>query len=84
MLLPPPLIVALCYMRDDELQVKSDSLVFSVMILVIMLILVIATIALSKWRMTKTLGMIMFGLYAVFVALSLLIEYDIIEPPSLR
>ena len=65
-------------------QVQSDSLVFSVMILVIMLALVIGTIAASGWRMTTTLGITMFGLYCVFVAVSLLIEYGIINPPALR
>lgn len=81
--LPLPWLTSILIL-GEPVKVASGSLVFSVMILVIMLILVIATIALSKWRMTKTLGMTMFGLYAVFVALSLLIEYDIIEPPSLR
>jgi len=65
-------------------QVESDSLVFSVMILVLMLAAVIGTIAANKWRMTRALGMTMFGLYCVFVALSLLIEYDVIHPPRLR
>lgn len=56
---------------------------FSVMILVVMLVLVIVTIAASGWKMTKTLGATMFGLYVVFVTLSLLIEYGYIKPPSL-
>ena len=54
------------------------------MILVVMLLCVIATIAASGWKMTKTLGGTMFGLYVVFVALSLMIEYDVINPPSLK
>jgi len=54
------------------------------MILVIMLFVVVVTIAASGWKMTKRLGFTMFMLYIVFVALSLLIEYDVISPPSLR
>ena len=56
---------------------------FSVGILVIMLALVIITIAANKWKMTKGLGATMFGLYIVFVTLSLLAEYGVINPPTL-
>ena len=67
----------------EAVTVQSESLVFSVGILVIMLALVIITIAANKWKMTKGLGATMFGLYIVFVTLSLLAEYGVINPPTL-
>ena len=41
--------------------------------LFLMLILVFITIAASKWRMTKMLGVSMFLLYGVFVTVALLL-----------
>ena len=43
-----------------------------------MLVAVIMTIKLNKWRMTKGLGFTMFFLYAVFVAQDLLRSYKVI------
>lgn len=48
--------------------VKSESLVISVLVLLVMLLLVVGTIAMSNWRMTKKLGGAMFVLYLIFVA----------------
>ena len=58
--------------------VGADSLFISVLILLVMLIAVVATIAICKWRMTKTLGLIMFLLYIVFVAQDLMREFHVI------
>lgn len=59
--------------------VKADSLLTSVLILILMLVAVILTIAGSGWKMTKTLGGIMFFLYAFYVTQQLLREYYIIN-----
>jgi Ca2+/Na+ antiporter len=37
-----------------------------------MLVLVVASIALAGWRLTMSLGVGMFGLYAVFLTYSIL------------
>lgn len=58
----------------ENIRVDSNSLLSSVVILVIMLVAVISTVALSGWRMTKTLGGIMFLLYVLFLTQNLLIE----------
>ena len=59
--------------------VEASSLLTSVIILILMLFSVIVTIAASGWKMTKTLGGIMFFLYAFYVAQQLLREYYIIN-----
>eukprot|EP00163_Fabomonas_tropica_P020660 TRINITY_DN36551_c0_g1_i1.p1 TRINITY_DN36551_c0_g1~~TRINITY_DN36551_c0_g1_i1.p1 ORF type:complete len:643 (-),score=63.86 TRINITY_DN36551_c0_g1_i1:92-2020(-) len=59
----------------------SDSLGSSVLILFIMLLAVIVTIALSKWKMTRLLGWIMFGLYVIFLTFAILLAFE--QIPSL-
>eukprot|EP00854_Cymbomonas_tetramitiformis_P008314 gene8314-9877_t len=58
--------------NGKEMEVESNSLEFSLVLLIIMLVLVVMTIALSGWVMTKALGGCMFGLYGVFLTLVLL------------
>ena len=59
--------------------VSAQSLLLSVFTLMLMLGGVIVTIALCKWRMTKTLGGIMFGLYWLFLFWDLAREYGLIN-----
>lgn len=61
--------------KGKAVSVQSDSLLLSVLVLFAMLIAVIATIALSKWKMTKCMGATMFGLYMVFLLQALLVEF---------
>merc|ERR1712072_530589 len=49
----------------EPMVVGADGLFLSVIILLLMLILVVLTIALSGWKMTKSLGLTMFALYLV-------------------
>lgn len=46
-----------------------------------MLLFVILSIALCKWRMNKILGFIMFGLYFVFLVVSVLLEDRVLVCP---
>ena len=48
---------------------------FSLVLLILMLISVIVTIAMSGWRMTKGLGYSMFGLYLCFVVIEIIRAY---------
>jgi len=44
-----------------------------------MLVVVVVTFAVCKWRMTKGLGLTMFALYVVFVTQDLLREFHVIN-----
>jgi K+-dependent Na+/Ca+ exchanger-like protein len=52
--------------------VESNSLGFSVLILIVMLASVITTIKCMKWKMTKSLGYVMLALYFIFLVQELL------------
>lgn len=65
----------------DAVQVSSSGLFCSVALLFIMLIAVVITIAINKWKMSKLLGAIMFMLYIVFLVISLLLQFGVIECP---
>ncbi|XP_034173403.2 solute carrier family 24 member Nckx30C isoform X2 [Osmia lignaria lignaria] len=78
--LPVPwLLYGLIYGRPVE--VNSVGMVCSIAILFCMLLFVILSIACFKWRMNKGLGFTMFLLYFVFVAVSLMFEYEILVCP---
>ncbi|KAL9930940.1 solute carrier family 24 member Nckx30C isoform 3-T7 [Glossina fuscipes fuscipes] len=62
-------------------EVNSVGMVCSITILFMMLIFVVMSIACFHWRMNKGLGFTMFLLYFVFVAVSLMFEYDVITCP---
>ncbi|XP_059616965.1 sodium/potassium/calcium exchanger Nckx30C isoform X2 [Phlebotomus argentipes] len=78
--LPVPwLLYAIIY--GEPVKVNSVGMVCSITILFMMLLFVILSIACFRWRMNKGLGLTMFLLYFVFVAVSLMFEYDVIECP---
>ncbi|XP_076750749.1 solute carrier family 24 member Nckx30C isoform X1 [Xylocopa sonorina] len=78
--LPVPwLLYGLIYGRPVE--VNSVGMVCSIAILFCMLLFVILSIACFKWRMNKGLGFTMFLLYFVFVAVSLMFEYQFLVCP---
>ncbi|MBN3281038.1 NCKX2 protein, partial [Polyodon spathula] len=62
-------------------QVSSNGLFCAIVLLFIMLLFVILSIALCKWRMSKLLGFIMFLLYLVFLVISVMLEDKIIMCP---
>ncbi|XP_031785453.1 sodium/potassium/calcium exchanger Nckx30C isoform X3 [Nasonia vitripennis] len=78
--LPVPwLLYGLIY--GTPVEVNSVGMVCSIAILFCMLLFVILSIAFFKWRMNKGLGFTMFLLYFVFVAVSLMFEYELITCP---
>lgn len=78
--LPVPwLIFAIIY--REPVEVNSSGMVCSITILFMMLIFVIMSIAMFRWRMNRGLGFTMFLLYFVFVAVSLMFEYKYISCP---
>lgn len=62
--------------HGNLVPVQADTLFLSILILFLMLVAVILTIKLNKWRMTKGLGATMFCLYGVFVVQDLLRSGD--------
>jgi len=64
-------------------QVDSTGMLCSIVLLFAILIFVIITIILFKWRMHRPMGYVMFFLYAVFVTISLLLQFEIILCPNI-
>ncbi|KAL4690095.1 hypothetical protein H8959_012886 [Pygathrix nigripes] len=65
--LPLPWLLYTVIHRFQPVAVSSNGLFCAIVLLFIMLLFVILSIALCKWRMNKILGFIMFGLYFVFL-----------------
>lgn len=62
-----------------DVVVSSNGLFCSTLLLFLMLIAVVVTIALNKWRMTRLLGATMFGLYVVFITITILLQVNILN-----
>ncbi|XP_038109140.1 sodium/potassium/calcium exchanger Nckx30C isoform X2 [Culex quinquefasciatus] len=75
----PWLLYGIIY--GQPVEVNSVGMVCSITILFLMLVFVILSIACFRWRMNKGLGFTMFLLYFVFVAVSLMFEYDVLVCP---
>jgi len=65
--LPVPWMLFSIY-YGDAVAVGAKGLVSSILILLAMLCLVVAFIAIAKWKMTKVLGLVFVLFYAAFVA----------------
>lgn len=79
--LPLPWLLYTVIHRFKPVTVSSNGLFCAIVLLFIMLLFVILSIALCKWRMNKILGFIMFGLYFVFLVVSVLLEDRVLECP---
>ncbi|XP_013793090.1 sodium/potassium/calcium exchanger Nckx30C-like [Limulus polyphemus] len=75
--LPVPWLLA-CLIFGP-VTVNSAGMACSILLLFFMLLFVIISIALFKWQMNTGLACVMFVLYFLFIALSLLLEYEIIS-----
>merc|ERR1712151_24479 len=72
--LPLPWL-AYCIIKGQDFSLRpkgSRGLVFSILLLVVMLIAVIGTIMLMKWKMTKGLGYMMLVFYILYITQYLL------------
>ncbi|KAF4017027.1 hypothetical protein G4228_008777 [Cervus hanglu yarkandensis] len=65
----------------QPVAVSSNGLFCAIVLLFLMLLFVISSIALCKWRMNKILGFTMFLLYFVFLIISVMLEDRIISCP---
>nr|XP_030696442.1 sodium/potassium/calcium exchanger 2 isoform X2 [Globicephala melas] len=79
--LPLPWLLYTTIHRFQPVAVSSNGLFCAIVLLFIMLLFVILSIALCKWRMNKVLGFIMFGLYFGFLVVSVLLEDRILMCP---
>ncbi|KAM4877721.1 sodium/potassium/calcium exchanger 2 isoform 3-T4 [Thomomys bottae] len=79
--LPLPWFLFTVIHRFKPVTVSSNGLFCAIVLLFIMLLFVILSIALCRWRMNKVLGFIMFGLYFVFLLVSVLLEDKILMCP---
>nr|AYD91346.1 Sodium/potassium/calcium exchanger 2 [Neotrygon kuhlii] len=77
--LPLPWLLKSFTTNLRPIQVISNGLFCSIVLLFIMLLFVILSIGACRWKMNKSLGLIMFGLYIVFLVISVLLEEKIID-----
>uniref|UniRef100_A0A1I8HPI3 Na_Ca_ex domain-containing protein n=1 Tax=Macrostomum lignano TaxID=282301 RepID=A0A1I8HPI3_9PLAT len=74
--LPLPWLIWSLVHSANPVSVNSRGAVCSVLMLFGMLACLVLSIAAFRWRMSKGLGVAMLCLYAVFLAVSILTEYD--------
>ncbi|NXJ02868.1 NCKX2 protein, partial [Psophia crepitans] len=79
--LPLPWLLYAVITSFAPVTVSSNGLFCAIVLLFIMLLFVILSIAFCKWRMNKILGFLMFGLYFVFLIVSVLLEDKVIQCP---
>ncbi|KAM4829766.1 sodium/potassium/calcium exchanger 1 [Thomomys bottae] len=79
--LPVPWLLFSLINGLQPVPVSSNGLFCAIVLLFLMLLFVISSIALCKWRMNKILGFTMFLLYFVFLIISVLLEDRIISCP---
>ncbi|XP_029462876.1 sodium/potassium/calcium exchanger 2-like [Rhinatrema bivittatum] len=79
--LPLPWFLHCLSKKMAPVAVSSNGLFCAIVLLFIMLIFVILSIAGCRWKMNKVLGCAMFGLYFIFLVLSVLLEDRIILCP---
>ncbi|XP_070542505.1 sodium/potassium/calcium exchanger 2-like [Ptychodera flava] len=77
--LPFPWILYAAIYSGSAVDVNSEGLFCSILLLFGMLMVVIITIAANRWKMTKILGMTMFFMYIVFLTISVLLECKVIR-----
>ncbi|XP_047219792.1 sodium/potassium/calcium exchanger 2-like isoform X2 [Girardinichthys multiradiatus] len=79
--LPIPWLLYSVLHNGEAVTVSSNGLFCTIVLLFLMLLFVIISIAASRWKMSKKLGITMFILYFVFVVFSVLLEYQVLICP---
>jgi len=72
--LPVPWIAFIAY-HDERVKIEVDGIWISILILVGMIVLVIGTIHLQGWKLTKNLAYVMFFFYFAFLLQEILKQY---------
>lgn len=73
----PWLVFTLWPTKPNVVKIGSDGIAISIAILVVMIFLIILTIHLSKWKLTKCAGWMMFVFYAGFLVQGILTELPV-------
>ncbi|NXB66434.1 NCKX1 protein, partial [Struthidea cinerea] len=79
--LPVPWFLFSIFNGLSPVAVSSNGLFCAIVLLFLMLLFVIISISLCKWKMNKLLGLTMFALYFVFLVISVMLEDKIISCP---
>ncbi|XP_017282272.1 sodium/potassium/calcium exchanger 1 [Kryptolebias marmoratus] len=79
--LPIPWLIYTFLHNGKPVTVSSNGLFCAIVLLFLMLLFVIISIAVCRWKMSKMLGITMFFLYFVFLVLSVLLEDRILVCP---
>ncbi|CAM9412621.1 unnamed protein product [Bubo scandiacus] len=79
--LPVPWFLFSVFNGLSPVAVSSNGLFCAIVLLFLMLLFVIISIAICKWKMNKILGFTMFALYFVFLVISVMLEDKIISCP---
>uniref|UniRef100_A0A8B9KEY3 Sodium/potassium/calcium exchanger 2 n=1 Tax=Astyanax mexicanus TaxID=7994 RepID=A0A8B9KEY3_ASTMX len=79
--LPFPWLLYAMFHNFKPVAVSSNGLFCAIVLLFLMLLFVIISIAVCKWRMSKLLGFFMFMLYFVFLVVSVMLEDKVITCP---
>ncbi|XP_056249096.1 sodium/potassium/calcium exchanger 1-like isoform X2 [Seriola aureovittata] len=79
--LPVPWLIYTLLNNGKPVTVSSNGLFCAIVLLFLMLIFVIVSIAVCRWKMSRMLGLTMFVLYFVFLVLSVLLEDRILICP---
>jgi len=73
--LPVPWLLFTLWDNGNEfVEIGADGVAFSIVILLVMVVLIIATIHFSGWKLTKRVAFIMFVLYFAFLAQAIILE----------
>ncbi|KAL3081003.1 hypothetical protein niasHT_037471 [Heterodera trifolii] len=68
-------------LRNGFIPVQSNGLLCSIAILFLMLFVLVIAVTITRWRMNKVFGMIMFCAYLLFCLLSVLLEKSLLYCP---
>ncbi|KAE8297709.1 Sodium/potassium/calcium exchanger 1 [Larimichthys crocea] len=79
--LPVPWLIYTLIHHGEPVTVSSNGLFCAIVLLFLMLLFVIISIAVCRWKMSRKLGFTMFVLYFVFLVLSVLLEDRILTCP---
>jgi len=71
--LPLPWILYSAVNKGEKINVASEGLIRSLLILIVMLVLVVISIHCQGWKLTKTLGGFMFLFYILFLVQAILL-----------
>ncbi|XP_031704062.1 sodium/potassium/calcium exchanger 1-like isoform X2 [Anarrhichthys ocellatus] len=79
--LPVPWLIYTLLHNGEPVTVSSNGLFCAIVLLFLMLLFVIISIAICRWKMSRRLGLTMFALYFVFLVLSVMLEDRILVCP---